>query len=152
MIKNSLVTSAKESSAKHGLGACLQVGRRDSKRWETAVSSFLQIIWQWRKENHKEGTGFRENWLCSEQWRQEQYGRQMKDRNRQTKHLKINTEGTEETGSQSTLTLSKALCSSICLVACHLISDPPQSYKNSNFSCFTGGRKLRKSSGSVDKE
>ena len=46
MIKNSLVTSAKESSVKYEVGACLQVGRRDSKRWETAVSSFLQIIWQ----------------------------------------------------------------------------------------------------------
>ena len=46
MIKNSLVTSAKESSVKYELGACLQVGIRDSKRWETAVSSFLQIIWQ----------------------------------------------------------------------------------------------------------
>lgn len=60
--------------------------------------------------------------------------------------------GKEETGSQSTLPLSQALCSSICLVAYHLISDPSQSYKNSNFSCFTGGGKLRKSSGSVDKE
>lgn len=85
MIKNSLVTSAKESSVKHELGACLQVGRRDSKRWETDCSLFFPSNNKAMKEGeHTGGSGFRDNWLRSEQWRQEAYARQMKDRTRKT--------------------------------------------------------------------
>lgn len=37
-----------------------------------------------KEGEHTGGTGFREKWLCSEQWRQEAYARQTKDRTRKT--------------------------------------------------------------------